>query len=286
MLSVASSLPSLSAFLALAFLLWSAAGEPAWNDWHDRGWIAETSTMSGTGRGRVVDVGASPYGAVGRLKGTMTCTAAIIVHPRIIVTAAHCIASRNGTIAPSKLIFQPSYQSGEDLGRFEATVWAVGSQQGSAAQSVDDAANDWAILVLDRVPVGIRPLRLRNSSGQELTRLERQILMPNYAIDATGARSLRVDPACSVLGLAWNVLLHDCRASPGASGAPLLMRDGHWYAVVGIHTASLWGRNEEGRIAKLLGNSASGAWSFANALAALSRRLNDESAHDVAYHGH
>jgi hypothetical protein len=162
----------------------------------------------------------------------------------------------------------------------------VGSQQRSRAQSAHDAANDWAILVLDRVPVGIRPLPLRNSSGQELMRLERQILMPNYAIDATGALSLRVDPTCSVLGLVWNVLLHDCGASPGASGAPLLTRDGQWYAVVGIHTASLWGRNEEGRIAKLLGNSASGAWSFANSLAALSRRLNDESAHDVAYHGH
>jgi V8-like Glu-specific endopeptidase len=218
----------------------------------------------------------------------MTCTASIILDPRIIVTAAHCIASRDEKIGPSKLIFQPAYQSGsgKDIDQFEATVWALGSRQRSTGQSARDAANDWAILVLDRAPVGVRPLRLRTLSGGAPTRLERQVLMPSYAIDAAGGLSLRVDPACSVLGLMWNVLLHDCGASPGASGAPLLIRDRQWYVVVGVHTASLWGADEEGHIAKFIGNSASGAWSFADALTALSRRLKGEAAHDVAYHGH
>jgi V8-like Glu-specific endopeptidase len=216
----------------------------------------------------------------------MVCTAAIVLHPRIIITAAHCIARRDGLASRTKPIFQPAQRAGRQLDRFEATVWAVGSEQRFTAQSAHDASNDWAILVLDRVPVGMRPLRLGSDSAEELARLERQILMPGYMIDAAGALSLRLDTACSVRGMMWNVLLHDCQASAGTSGAPLLMRDGEWYALVGIHTGSIFASDEEGRIAASIGNSATGAWSFAQALTALSRCLQGEAGDDVAYNGH
>src|SRR6516225_1036875 len=47
---------------------------------------------------RVVDARLPPYAAVGRLSGSMVCTAAL-VHPRIAVTAAHCVTSGNGLIS-------------------------------------------------------------------------------------------------------------------------------------------------------------------------------------------
>lgn len=234
----------------------------------------------------VEDARLPTHAAVGRFTGTMVCTAAIVLHPRIIITAAHCIASRDGLASRTKPIFQPAKRAGRDLDRFEATVWAVGSQQRFTAQSAHDAASDWAILVLDRVPVGMRPLRLRIRSAEELTRLQRQILMPSYVIDAAGTLSLSLDPGCSVRGMIWGVLLHDCKASPGTSGAPLLIRDRQWYAVVGVHTGSIFASDEEGHIATSIGNSASGAWSFTEALTALSRRLQGDAADDVAYHGH
>ena len=186
----------------------------------------------------------------------------------------------------TKPIFQPAKRAGRDIDRFEATVWAVGSQQRFTTQSAHDAANDWAILVLDRVPVGIRPLHLQSRSAAELTRLQQQILMPGYAIDAAGVLSPRLDSACSIRGTMWNVLLHNCRASPGTSGAPLLIRDRQWYAVVAINTGSISAGDEKGHIGKSIGNSASGAWRFAEALRALSRRLQGDMAHAADIHGH
>ncbi len=274
---------------AVAITLWSvAAGEPlldagAGSVGHPNvaPWEAREDSAVAVEGGRL-----SPHTAVGRFTGTMVCTAAIVLHPRIIITAAHCIARRDGLASRTKPIFQPAKRAGRELDRFEATVWAVGSEQQFTAQSAHDASNDWAILVLDRVPVGMRPLRLRSDSAEELTRFERQIVMPGYRMDPAGALSLRLDPACSVRGLMWNVLLHDCKASAGTSGAPLLMRDGQWYALVGIHTGSTFASDEDGRIAESIGNSATGAWSFAQALTALSRRLQGDAADDVAYHRH
>src|SRR3990172_209619 len=96
----------------------------------------------------IVDAQRSPYSAIGKFRGTMTCTAAIVLHPRIVVTAGHCIKKNDGTLKTSNLLFQPGYQAGTDLGHFKATVWAVGSKQSSRQQSAHDASQDWVILVL------------------------------------------------------------------------------------------------------------------------------------------
>ena len=91
---------------------------------------------------RIVDARLPPYSAVGRFKGTMICTAAIVLHPRIIVTAGHCITEKDGTTRRSDLWFRPGYQAGTDLGRFETKVWAVGSKQSFKRQTVHDASQD------------------------------------------------------------------------------------------------------------------------------------------------
>jgi V8-like Glu-specific endopeptidase len=79
----------------------------------------------------IVDVRSVPYAAVGRFKGAMVCTAAIVLHPRIIVTAGHCVTVGDAGRERIELIFQPGYQAGTDLGRYKATVWAVDLPVGS-----------------------------------------------------------------------------------------------------------------------------------------------------------
>jgi hypothetical protein len=63
-------------------------------------------------------------------------------------------------------------------------------------------------------------------------------------------------------------------ARSGSSGAPLLLRDGSGYAVVGIHTASMFASDEDGHVAKFIGNQAIASWMFADAALALSRQLD------------
>ena len=229
----------------------------------------------------IVDARLPPYAAVGKFKGTMGCTAAIVLHPRIIVTAGHCITERDGSVKRSNLSFRLSYQAGSSLGDFRATVWMIGSRQSFTRQSVHDASQDWAILVLDRAPVGVRPFLVSLYSVANLKSLERQILMPSYSNDIGDAEVLSVDPACTVSDLVWDALVHNCRARYGSSGAPLLVRDGHWYAVVGIHTGSMFASDADGHVAKFIGNRAIGAWKFMEALVALSRRLDADTIHEA-----
>ena len=238
--------------------------------------------VTGDDRRLIVDAQRSPYSAIGKFKGTMTCTAAIVLHPRIIVTAGHCITKNDGTLKMSNLLFRRGYQARGDLGHFEATVWAVGSKQSLRRQSVHDAAQDWAILVLDRAPTGVQPFLLSRQSSEALKSLERQILMPSYSIDVADAEWISLDTACFIRDTAWDTLVHDCRASFGSSGAPLLIRDGPRYAIVGIHTGSMYASDNDGHVGRFLGNRAISSGVFMEELLALSRRLNSDSIHDVA----
>jgi V8-like Glu-specific endopeptidase len=238
---------------------------------------AAVKTTDAVGR-RIVDDRVGPYAAIGKFEGTMACTAAIVVDPRIILTAGHCVMERDGSIRKSNLSFRLGYQSGNDLGQFEATLWAVGSKQSFKQQSVHEAAQDWALLVLDRAPAGVRPFLLSHESFEFLKSHERQLLMPGYSSDIGGAEVLSVDPTCSIRNLVWDVLIHDCTAWSGSSGAPLLIRDGQWYAVVGIHTGSMFASDGNGRVAKFVGYRAIGSWMFTESSLTLSRHLAVENA--------
>lgn len=229
----------------------------------------------------IVDARLWPYSAIGKFSGTMTCTAAVILDPRIIITAGHCVTERDGSARRSNLSFQLGYQMGTKLGRFVATVWAVGSKQNFRHESVREASNDWAILVLDRAPAAVRPLLLSNYSFASLKSLEQPILLPAYSNDTANAQLLSVDPDCTIRDLVWGALIHSCFVQPGSSGAPLLVREGPEYAVVGIHTASVFAVDERGHVAKFVGNQAIGSWTFQEAARALSRRLNTGSVQDA-----
>ncbi|MGL4287298.1 MAG: trypsin-like serine peptidase [Phreatobacter sp.] len=210
----------------------------------------------------IVDARVPPYSAVGRFVGTAACTAALVLHPRIIVTAAHCVVDRNDQLRRSELSFQLGYRGGTDLGRFAATVWAIGSSRQYNHPSARDASNDWVILVLDRAPVGVRPFLLDDHPPGDLRSLSRQIFLPSYSDDLADAQALTVGPACSIRTIVWNVLMHDCQGSAGSSGAVLLLPDAEGYRVVGIHSGAVLVPDDtmtpEG--------SAVGAWTFSKTL--------------------
>ncbi len=222
----------------------------------------------------IVDARVPPYTAVGRLTGLMICTGALVADPRIVVTAAHCVVEHDGKVTVSKLTFQPGYQMGLALDRFSGEVWAVGSLRQFEYVTVHDASNDWAIVVLDRSADPIRPLWVRSYGRETDGPLEGNILLPAYSDDFAGADVLAVDTACSVDKIVWEILLHDCAVSHGASGAPLLVRDGDWYAVIGINSGAMAFPTSRGRRI-VHRNAAIGSSFFAAALADVHERLLD-----------
>lgn len=239
--------------------------------------VKTSASLSDVGQRQIVDARFAPYSAVGKFKGAMTCTAAMILDPRIIVTAAHCIMEGDGTIKRSSFSFQPGYQLGSNNAKFDATVWAVGSRQSVGHETVRDAARDWAILVLDRAPSGVQPFILNRRSIGTLELSELQLQLPAYSDDVADAEALSVDAACAVRELAWDTLIHNCRAGQGSSGAPLLVREEHGYAIIGIQAASIFEGDQSGHTARFVGSQAIGSWMFMNAALALSRQLNTES---------
>jgi V8-like Glu-specific endopeptidase len=237
---------------------------------------ASVSLSDGSHR-QIVDARFAPYSAVGKFKGTMTCTAAMILDPRIIVTAAHCIMQKDGTIGRSNFSFQPGYQVGSNNAKFDATIWAVGSRQSVGHETLRDAARDWVILVLDRAPSGVQPFALSRRSIGTVELSELQLQLPAYSDDVADAEALSVGPVCAVRELVWDTLIHNCTAGQGSSGAPLLVREEHGYAIIGIQAASIFEGDQSGHIAKFVGSQAIGSWMFMKAALALSRQLNTQS---------
>lgn len=226
-----------------------------------------------------------PYPSVGMFRGAMKCTAAIVLDPRIIITAAHCVVGDDRSPAPTSFYFETAHTAGAVLDRIEAKVWAVGTTKASRRQSTHDVSNDWAILVLEHAPATALPLRLGSPLLQPLNSYERRLSLPSYSLDSSGAWVPTVDTACSPHNPNWGVLTHDCKASYGSSGAPLLIRDRDSYAVVGIHTGSMFAADEEGRVGGLVGNTAVGAQVFSEAVRALVRRLDrGDNVYDAGPH--
>lgn len=178
-------------------------------------------------------------GSVGKLQGAMTCTGSVVVHPRLVVTAAHCVTFVDGR-SIEDILFQPSYLPQGHARVFHGHVASIGSTRQFAGHTPGDEPKDWAIVLLDEPLVGVRPLSLRLLRRSDLTKSRGAISLPAYSRDAARNDGMSIVPHCSILDVRWEVFIHDCDASAGSSGAPLLMSAGESFVVVGINSATIY----------------------------------------------
>ena len=218
----------------------------------------------------------SPYWAIGKLTGPLPCTGAIVLHPRIVLTSSHCATGNMSPPAHGTLTFQLANQIASSSSAFNGRLWAMGAIQHRDWQTVHEASEDWAIILLDGRPGGIRPLRVGNYSLQQLMSHQGQLLLPRYSFDIAKAEMLGLGAPCSIRGAAWRILLHDCTPTASASGAPLLMKDDVWYAVVGVHSGSMYVDDEDDHSFRRLSKSAIRVDRFAGSLRELLGKLDAE----------
>lgn len=225
---------------------------------------------------RIIAQRMSPYRAIGRLTGTSTCAGAVVLHPRIVLTASHCISGHRSATSPARLRFQPASLAAPGSAAFSGKVWAMGAVQHRDRQTVREASEDWAIILLEGRPTGIRPLRVNRYSSQRLLSFRDRLVLPRLSLDIARSQMLGLSAPCSIRGEAWGVLVHDCVAVAGAEGAPLLMEDDVWYGVVGIHSGSMFVEVKDDHSLRLFGNSATRVDRFADSLRALLGKLDAE----------
>ncbi len=189
-----------------------------------------------------VDVLEMPWRAIGKLQAVAgslrtTCTAAL-VGPRTVLSAAHCLYN-----VRTRRFFPPSslhFVAGLEGQGFAAAAVAEALTTGPGYDPDDADAtrgSDWALITLTApMPAGVPLLPL----GRRLPTAGAVAMIGGYARDNPNV--LTADTGCHVTGFAVDgrgrrLILHDCAAMHGVSGAPLLVKGDAGWSIVGINVA-------------------------------------------------
>ncbi|MDB5405884.1 MAG: hap [Rhodospirillales bacterium] len=193
-----------------------------------------------------IDPTTAPWRSIGKVQANsgnlhMSCTGSL-VGATTVLTAAHCVynpkTGRN--FPPESLHFLIGYDSGNYAGHAVARAVVTGPGY-DPREPRRTMGSDWALLTLDKnLGTPDRILTIRATPTETGT------------IVTTGGYSqdhpllLTVDPECRIIGLAEDSsgkkLLHDnCTGTHGASGAPILLREGGVWQIVAMRVAAEMG---------------------------------------------
>lgn len=176
-----------------------------------------------------------PWAAVGLVQTSDggSCTG-MLIGPRLVATAAHCMLDAAGTTPIKALAFRAGAWGDTETERAIVLSQVVAPDYTSQSRPPGGGnGNDWALLTLDRdLGFSVGYVRPHVLDKDELARIARGEAFPvsqaGYSWDTGSWLSAHLD--CRILAAYPDgSFIHDCDTTRGDSGSPILLeRDGEW----------------------------------------------------------